>query len=330
MSTAIAVVCSLAAAFFFAVGSLLQQGEARSSGERLLHLRLLLSLLRQPRWIAGIALSAGSFAVMGVALAFGPLTLVQPLAATDSMFALPLIARRNRRRLTGRDVAAMLTVTVGIAVFLVVSPPYADQNVPGLATWIPVFAAVAVVVGGSALAALRIRGQARVLALAAAAGCSFGLLDALLKSSVDILGAKGFTAVLSAWEPYSLLAAAVLGGLFGQSAFAAGPLSLSLPVIDTVEPAAAVTIGATVFGEQLAASPALLAIQLAGGAVAVAGIAALTRSSVVETETTLSPRADAGGQAPVASGPDVARPGDSLPDRADGPDRLRRNRPGAG
>lgn len=99
----------------------------------------------------------------------------------------------------------------------------------------------------------------------------------------------------------------MLGGLFGQSAFAAGALSLSLPVIDTVEPIAAVTIGATIFGERLAASPALLAIQLGGGAVAVAGIAVLSHSSVVETETRLAPAADASGQPPVKGGHEQAR-----------------------
>jgi len=44
-------------------------------------------------------------------------------------------------------------------------------------------------------------------------------------------------------------------------------------------------VGAFVFGERPAASPGQLAAQLAGGAVAVAGIAALSRSSVAAMET---------------------------------------------
>jgi drug/metabolite transporter (DMT)-like permease len=83
---------------------------------------------------------------------------------------------------------------------------------------------------------------------------------------------------------------AVFGALFGQSAYGSGALSLSLPVIDTVEPVAAVTIGATVFGERLASSVPLQVIQLVGGALAVAGIAVLSRSSVVQTETELPSR----------------------------------------
>src|SRR5215470_1584572 len=80
------------------------------------------------------------------------------------------------------------------------------------------------------------------------------------------------------------LKAGTLGTLLSQSAFRAGALSVSLPVIDTLEPVSAVVIGAFVFGERLAASPGQLAAQLAGGAVAVAGIAALSRSSVAAME----------------------------------------------
>jgi hypothetical protein len=123
--------------------------------------------------------------------------------------------------------------------------------------------------------------------LAAAAGVLYGLLDALTKSSVDILTVSG-AHVLATWEPYTMFAVAVFGALFSKSAYGSGVLSLSLPVIDTAEPVAAVTIGATVFGERRASSVALQIVQLAGGALAVAGIAVLSRSSVVQTETELS------------------------------------------
>jgi hypothetical protein len=77
VSTAIAVAAALAAAFCFAVGSLVQQGVAvRETGKRILSFRLLLSLVRQRQWVGGVMLAAGSFAIQGLALAFGPLTLV--------------------------------------------------------------------------------------------------------------------------------------------------------------------------------------------------------------------------------------------------------------
>lgn len=283
MYTVIAVVGALLAALCFALGSVVQQSVARQSGTGILRFRLLLGLVGQPRWAIGVLLAAGSFAIQGVALAFGPLTLVQPLAATDVLFALPLIARRNQRRLTRQDTAGALLITAGIVVFLTVSPPASGLATPSLTDWLPTIVAVAVVTGGSAVAAVRVTGYARVIWLAAASGCLYGLLDALTKSSVDLAAADGL-GVLTTWEPYALAVTAMVGTLFGQSAFRAGPLSLSLPVIDSVEPVTAVVIGATVFGERLASSPALQAVQLAGGLVAIIGIFVMSRSSVVRTE----------------------------------------------
>jgi hypothetical protein len=223
-----------------------------------------------------------------VALVFGPLTLVQPLAATDVLFALPMIARRQRRRLTRQDILGALTVAAGIAIFLAVSPPTSGLSAPAIGTWIPVFVALGALVALAAVAALRVQGKARVIWLAAAAGALYGLVDALTKSTVDLFSSVGWATLVS-WEPYALAATGVVGALFGQSAFGAGALSLSLPVIDTLEPVCAVVIGATVFGERLASSPVQLGFQLAGGAAAVAGIWMLSRSKIVEAETRDTP-----------------------------------------
>lgn len=285
MTLVIAVIAALGAAFLFAVASVVQQGVARSSTEQVLRPRLLLDLLGERRWLAGVALDVLSFVIFAVALAYGPLALVQPIAALDVLFALPLIARRQHRRLTAQDGIGALIVAGGIVVFLAVSTPTGGQGVPSLADWMPVFVAVAAVIGVSAAVALRVTGRPRVVWLGVAAGAIFGVLDALTKSTVDLLAADG-AAVLLKWEPYALIAAAGLGALLSQSAFSAGALSLSLPVIDTLAPITAVVIAATVFGEQLASAPWQLGVQLAGGAVAVAGIALLARSSIVAAETT--------------------------------------------
>jgi len=131
--------------------------------------------------------------------------------------------------------------------------------------------------------ALRVRGTARVILLAAAAAVIYGTLDALTKSTVDMLPLRGW-GVLATWEPYGLLIAGILGSLFGQSAFNAGPLSLSLPVVDTIEPATAVILAVAVFQESLARTPAILAVQLLGAAAAATGIVLLSHSSVVLAE----------------------------------------------
>jgi drug/metabolite transporter (DMT)-like permease len=129
--------------------------------------------------------------------------------------------------------------------------------------------------------------------------------------------------VLGTWQPYTLIVVGVLSGLFGQSAFNAGPLSLSLPVIDTVEPVSAVILGAAVFGERLARSPGMLALQLIGGAIAAAGIVVLSRSPVTLAEERRQSRAIGAEPARSAGrlrrGPDGSRPG--AISAAYGPDR---------
>lgn len=286
MTTVIAVVAALTAAFCFAQASLVQQTVARESGaDEVLRLRLLLDLARRPLWLAGIGLDALSFFILAVALGFGPLALVQPLASLDVLFVLPLIARRQHRRLTLGDGIGAAAVAAGIAVFLVIATPSGGTGVPGLTAWAPVFVGAALLSGLAALAGLRVEGKARVIWFAVTAGAMYGVLDSLAKATVDVLANRGL-AVMATWEPWALLAAGITGALLGQSAFSSGALSLSLPVIGTLSPITAVIIGATVFGEHLASSPWQLAVQLGGGALAVTGIFLLSRSSIVAAETT--------------------------------------------
>ena len=281
----IAVVAALLAAFCFAVAALVQQTVARATGaDEALRPRLLLDLARTPRWLAGIGLDALSFFILALALAFGPLALVQPLASLDVLFALPLIARRQGRRLTLQDKAGAVTVAGGIVIFLSVAPPSGGVKAPGLASWGPVFLAAGALSAVTALAGLRVTGKARVIWLAVAAGSVFGVLSALTKATVDVVAMRGVGA-LATWEPWALLLCGIAGALLGQSAYSSGALSLSLPVLDTLSPIVAVVIAATVFDEKLASSAWQLGVQLAGGALAVTGIAVLSRSSIVAAET---------------------------------------------
>jgi drug/metabolite transporter (DMT)-like permease len=283
MKTAIAAVLALLASFCFALGSLIQQSAARKTPGRALRLGLLVTLIREERWLGGMALTVFSFGIQAAALAFGPLALVQPLATIDVLFALPLIARLNRRRLTSRGITGGLCVAAGMGVFVAISPPTSGIGTPGITMWIPALVVIALLTVASGATALRASGTARVILLAATAAVIYGVLDALTKSTVDMLPQRG-VGVLTTWEPYALLAAGILASLFGQSAFNAGPLSLSLPVVDTVEPATAVVLAIVVFHESLARTPLHLSVQLLGAASAVTGIILLSHSGVVLAE----------------------------------------------
>ncbi len=182
-----------------------------------------------------------------------------------------------------KSIIGGLGVGSGMAIFVAVSPPTGGVCAPSLLAWAPALAGITALIMLSAFVALRARGIANVIWLAAATAVIYAFVNAVAKSGVDLLTSRG-AGVLATWEPYALMAAGILSGLFGQSAFNAGPLSLSLPVIDTVEPVCSVIFAAAVFHEHLALSPGLLAFQLAGGAIAAAGIALLSHSPVVLAE----------------------------------------------
>src|SRR5262249_836770 len=59
-------------------------------------IRLLARLAGRPLWLAGIVLGAVAYGLQALALAFGPLSLVAPIVATDLLFALPVAARYSR------------------------------------------------------------------------------------------------------------------------------------------------------------------------------------------------------------------------------------------
>ncbi|MEU2429392.1 DMT family transporter [Streptomyces sp. NPDC007861] len=281
MNTAVAVSAALLSALAFGVASVLQQQAAREAPAwEALRLRLVLHLARRPKWLAGMGLTIVSYALLGLALAHGPLVLVQPLAATDLVFALPLLARRRGLPLTRWEVTGIACTAGGVAAFLTVLPPSpAGSQVPAGYAWLPVLAAVGGAVAVLAPIGRRSRTTARTALYATCAALLFALLDSLTKSAAGRFRADGLGA-LAYWEPYALLVVGVTALVFSQSAYQAGSLAISLPVIDTLEPIGAVLIGIAVFGEQLASSTWALAVQALGAATAVVGIVLLDRSSL--------------------------------------------------
>jgi drug/metabolite transporter (DMT)-like permease len=276
----IAVFAALAAAGSFGVAAALQHRQAQlARGAGALPFRLLSRLARRPLWLAGIALAAAAYGLQALALAFGPLALVAPIVATDLLFALPVAARWSRRPLGSSDWLGCALAAGGVALFLATCPPSSGRSDAPPVDWMLVFAAVAFVCVLAVAAGRLGSGPARTALTATAAGVVFGLTAAVTLSFTRLLRAEGPGASLAHWQPWALLGLGTAGLLLSASAFQAGALAASLPVMDTVEPASGVLMGALLFGERLAASPAGIAVQLAGAAAAFAGIALLSQTA---------------------------------------------------
>jgi hypothetical protein len=277
--TLLAGALAILAALLFAIASVAQRGAAAEvPDDEARGGRLLARLVRSPRWWAGTAGDTGGFVVQAAALGVGSLLLVQPLLVTTVLFALPLEARMNGRRVGRPEVRWALVLVAALALFVVVGEPTAGVDQAPFGSWLPALGVLAVVLLACVLLAGRRRGPRRAALLAVGTGVLYGLTAALTKSVVDLLG-EGPIALLTAWETWALVGSAVGGTLLQQAAFSAGPLAASLPAVTVGEPVAAAALGIAVLGEQVLADGlewgliGLLVVLM------VAATAALSRSS---------------------------------------------------
>ncbi len=277
----VAVVAAFFAGSAFAAGTVLQQRAARREPtDRSLSFRLLADLARKSDWVLGVSLAIISFVLQAVALAFGPLSLVQPIIVCELLIAVPLSVAIRRMRLGWREWLGIVVVAAGIIAFIVAASPTAGDYHPPLLDWALVLGLVGVLVAGALALGLRRRGPARATLFGLAAASAFGLQSALLKATT-VQFKQSIVTGFTTWQLWVMGGVAVTGLLLGQSAFQAGPLAASLPAMDATEPIVAVLIGAFAFNEPFLTSGVGVAFQIIGLLALVGGIVALDRSPVV-------------------------------------------------
>jgi drug/metabolite transporter (DMT)-like permease len=278
----VAVLAALAAGACFAVAGVLQQRAAvRLPDHDALSFRLLRTLVRRPMWRAGIALAFAAYGFQALALAFGPLSLVQPLIISELLFAIPLSARLRRRPLGAREWTGTLAVTAGLATALAAARPHGGDPAVPLGSWLITLASVGALVALTLALCTRVTGPARASLLGLAGGLVMGIQSMLLAATVDTV-AHDVVALFAAWQTYLLVGASIAGLLLIQSAFQAGPLAASMPVIDATEPLVAVTVGVAVFGETLRTGWLPTSLSALGVAALVCGIVLLDTSPLLK------------------------------------------------
>jgi drug/metabolite transporter (DMT)-like permease len=257
MSRAAVVLLALLAAAFMALGIVIRQRatmdvpQARGVGTA-----IFAASVRKPLWWAGTAAGVTGYVCQGLALTNGSLMLVQPLLVSSLLFALPISARLAHRRVTGLEWAWALLLTVALAVFVVVARANLGNYPAPVAGWATATVVVTLVVVGCVAVAARSGGRRRAVLLAVAVAALFGVINVLLKISVNRLTDGGLPALLGVPAPYLLVVLAVVATVLQQSAFHAGALQTTVPTMLVLERVVAVVLGAAVLGEQLAMSGA--------------------------------------------------------------------------
>lgn len=243
------VASALSSAMLYALAAVFQQKAAVAEPlEHSLRLRLLINLLHRPLWLMGLACDVGAFLLQFWALDHGSLVLVQPLLVSGLLFALPLGAITSHERMTRNDWIGAALVVTGLSVFLVVAQPDNGSADAAPKVWVMLVVGTLSVVGLLLLAAHGSKGPRRAGLLATAAGTLYGLTAALTKACGHLLD-HGLKHLVTSWKPYALAAGGVSGTVIDQSAYQAGPLNWSLPILTVTDPVVSIAIGAFVFGE---------------------------------------------------------------------------------
>lgn len=270
------IVLSVSAACCLGFGFVLQQAAARHAPKSdYLSPRLLLDLMRVRSWLAGIGLMVCGMVLGALALGKGEVSVVEPLLATNLLFAMALSRHRTGQRLGRQGWAGLWLLAGGVAAFLVAGEPKGGQAVSSpLRHWL----VIGVVVGLALLLtafAKRSRSGVSPALLAVAAGLLYGLQDALTRVSGQRLSDGGWAALVTGWQPYAVLVLGVTGLILVQSAFETGPLRMSLPALTAAQPLAGIACGIGFLGDQVRTDTGALAWQAAGLAAIVAGIVLL-------------------------------------------------------
>ncbi|WP_171171674.1 DMT family transporter [Streptomyces sp. I05A-00742] len=269
---------ALSAAFCLGVGFVLQQNAAqRAPMSDFLSFRLLLDLVRMPRWLAGIGLMICGMGLGAVALGGGEVSLVEPLLATNLLFAMALSRRQTKQPLGWSGWGGLWLLAGGVTAFIVAGRPKGGDSVTDpLRHWL----IVGLVIGGAlVLAAVskRLRMSAEAATLAVAAGLLYGLQDALTRVSGERWSQGGWSTLVISWQPYVVLALGLTGLVLVQSAFETAPLRMSLPALTAAQPLAGIACGVGFLGDQLRTTPGALAWEAAGVAAIVIGIVLIGR-----------------------------------------------------
>lgn len=253
----LAYVAAVAAAAAFAVATALQHraatSEAHIGGGVKAAGQAFGGLVKRPMWLAGLAADAAGFGLHAYALTAGQLAIVQPLLVTGLLFALPLGAWLDRRRVTRTELVWATVSVASLGIFLGLARPSGNGVKPELGPSAAA-AGVALLLVAGALLAGRLLPARRAAALGVITGLAFGATAALIKAVGEAFG-RDADAIFTSWPLYALLLIGPIGFAVNQVAFQAGPLSASLPAINAVDPLASIILGVLLYDEKLHGTP---------------------------------------------------------------------------
>ncbi|WP_211122068.1 DMT family transporter [Streptomyces yatensis] len=303
-SLALSVLLALVSAVCYAAGAILQEHVAATTP------RLAAAPLRRGSWWAAVTLNGAGAVLHVIALAYGPLSVVQPLGALTIVFALPMAAIFVRRRVGASGWRGALLATVGLAGLLSLTGTSRAQALAEQeGVWLVVItvSAIAVLAGAARLMRSPV---IRSVLLAAAAGTAFGVSSVVTKNVAVEWTWDAWQDALPGLVTIGLLASG--GVLLSQASYRGAGLASPLATATVVNPVVATAVGIAALGENFRHGTPGTLLALVAALVASTGLVMLTvhnAEAETEAEAATEAAAEEAPAVPVAAAEGPGAPG---------------------
>jgi drug/metabolite transporter (DMT)-like permease len=279
MSLVVALVCGAGAAIAYGAATAVEHSAAHTddgAGDA----RGLVALLRNPRWLIGFAGDGVGLVLQVIALATGPVVLVQPLLVLALPVSLPIAWWLGGRRPSRGDYLWSGLIIAGLALFFGIVGNPGDASVITDRQALIVIV-VALVAGAAALGAVHGRSRSsRALVYGTVAGVWSGVVGVLVDAAAAAWEHHGIRAFVHGYGLVPLGGFILVGALalvLTQTALQIGDLGASYPANLSADPVIAVVLGATVLGENIPTGPGQLVAYAVGLGAIVTGAIRLAR-----------------------------------------------------
>ncbi|HUA47720.1 MAG TPA: hypothetical protein VMA77_20955 [Solirubrobacteraceae bacterium] len=275
IAAGIAVALAASVANAFAV--VFQAAEdRRSPAKQAARFKLLASLARRPRWLAGTGLMVLAWPLQILALGLAPITVVQPTLSASQLVLLAVARFKLGERVGRFEAFGALAIVAGVTAVIVAAPKHDAQNPTAARVLVPL-----VVVGIGALGAYAVgrRQPRRALALVIGAGLAYAWVDFVNKLLAnDIANADWGLAI--AWLA-ATIGFGALAFLQETTALQQRPAVTVSPVVGAVQDPLPVLMALWAGAETWSSASGKILLLLLGLAMVTTGAAILGRSKAV-------------------------------------------------
>ncbi|MFG2767659.1 DMT family transporter [Streptomyces rubiginosohelvolus] len=206
--------------------------------------------MRRPVWFWGAGMLIISGAAQALALATGPLALVQPVMTTELLFTLVLAALVFRWPPGARTWTAFFTMAVGLSAILLLASPSDGTETAPPERWLLSALPAAIVVTLLVAASRRVKGPGRAAVLGSATAIGFAFTAALVKDTLGLASAHP-ERLLTGWQVYTTAVVGLGSFLMLQATWRAGSLAASQPALTLGDALLSVVLGVALFGEHV-------------------------------------------------------------------------------